>query len=129
MTNFGSYLGQIIASDYDGHRANFAKAAGLTGTSMTNYLARGELPSPATVGRIVKAVHDPFKKAELASAYLSDVQSAAKISGEVSVTILPIHAKPSVLDLEIRAMMEAIEQRARRDAAYRRIVKDISEWP
>lgn len=127
MTNFGNYLGQVIASEFEGHRSNFAARCGLNPASITNYLMKDDLPSPPNLGRVANAISDPFHRAELLAAYWRDLQDGAGIKG-VDVRFRPADAK-ALRDTGLDATIAAIERRARIDPKYRRIVEDIAGWP
>ncbi len=124
---FGNFLGQIIAADFDGHRANFARACGLTPSAMTLYLLKGELPTPQTLSKIAKAVEDIQKRAELIATYHADIHEQANVEG-VEVSARQIHSETSA-EKECRQILTKIERRCRHDAAFRRIVHDIAAWP
>lgn len=128
MANFGNYLGDIIAADFDGHRAKFAAVCGLTPASITNYLTKGEIPSSRTLGRVANAVQDSFKRAELIAAYWADIQAVADISG-IAVVVTPEREQDSSsVDRELDIMLRTIRLRARHDPAFRKIVSDIAAW-
>lgn len=126
MTQFGNFLGEIIAAEYEGHRANFAKACELTPSAMTNFLTKGDLPTASTMGRIARCVKDPFRRAELVAAYFADLQKEADID-EVIVEVRPADKNPT--EQEVQKILGTIGRRARKDPAFRRIVKDIADWP
>jgi len=132
MTNFGAYLGQVIAADFGDHRSAFAAACGLTPPAITNYLTKDDLPAFATLGRVANAIQDEFKRAELVRAYWEDIQDRAKIKGVAAAFTLSSGRErtgESAVDREVDAVLSRISKRMRSDAAYRRIVRDISEWP
>jgi hypothetical protein len=129
MSHFGAYLGQVIAADFDGHRANFAREAGVVPPSITNYITKDEMPSFVTLGRVVNAVRDPVKRAQLVDAYWMDIQAAAEIKG-VDVEIRPSDRGITADEVEqkITKILAVLRSRARRDPKFLRIIQDIADW-
>lgn len=125
MTNFGSFLGQIIASDFEGRQVAFANASGVKPPSITNYLKTEELPSHENLRKLLASVKDEFKRKELFAAYVADLceRIGMRLDEEASA-----HGA-SKRDDEIAATLNTLRGRARKEPKFLRILKDVADWP
>lgn len=130
MTHFGSFLGQVIAADYDGSQKRFSDACGINPPQATRYLRHGDLPGAENLGRILLTIKDPAKQVELYKAYISDFQEKTKagIPFEVGISLRG-QANERKVDREIAAILEVLRARAAKNAKFRQILKDIAGWP
>ncbi|MCW5548616.1 MAG: hypothetical protein KIT44_06590 [Opitutaceae bacterium] len=129
MTNFGSFLGQVIAADFDGSQKRFSDACGIKPPQITRYIRNGEIPAPERLGQMIHAVSDSVKKVDLYAAYLADIQ--ARMDGGLAfrVDVRLKDAAPAKVNRELEEALEKLRQRALRNPKFLRIVRDFSEWP
>ncbi len=127
MTSFGSFLGQIIAADFDGRRLAFARASDVAPASVSNYLNSDELPSHENLKKILGAVKDPFKQRELFSAFISDIGERVHVSQDAARGV--VTDKLSPVDQEIAKIVATLSKRARRSPKFLQILRDIAQWP
>lgn len=127
MTSFGSFLGQIIAADFDGRRLAFARASDVVPASVSNYLNSGELPSYENLKKILAAVKDPFKQRELFAAFISDIAERVNVAQDASRGALTDKVSPA--DQEIAKILATLSKRARRSPKFLQILRDIAQWP
>lgn len=130
MTHFGSFLGQVIAADYDGSQKRFSEACGINPPQVTRYIRHGDLPGAENLGRVLLTIKDPAKQVELYRAFISDLQEKTKanIPFEVSI-VLNGHATDRKVDREVATILQSLHTRAVKNAKFRRILKDIAGWP